>query len=82
MSDTLTTEYGIKLFGILSAIGIAVWRFIKWTLGVDSRLKLLETQMLKSDNLYNDVRETMQDFSLKMEGLATKVSLLIDDKIK
>lgn len=78
----MTTEWFIKLFGIFAGVGVAIWRFIRWTLGVDSRLKLLEAQMLKSDNLHTEVRETMSDFSLKMEGLATKVSLLIDDKIK
>ncbi len=81
-SSQISTEYFVKIFSIFTAIGVAIWRFISWSFGIDARIKALETSNAASADLHKTVRETMNALKDTVTSLDTKVDLIINNKIK
>lgn len=80
--ENTSVDYSIKLFGVVTAIGVAIWRFIRWTFGVSSRLQLLEEQYIADCLVREKIQNTLNAVSNTVVSLETKVDLLVDNKIK
>jgi len=75
--------------GIVATIGIAIWRFAKWLLGINEKIDLhtvqlnkLEERVENADLMRQDLLFETQKLSERMARIETKIDMMIDSNKK